>query len=146
MIHNLIGDLNIGRLYRLDVIFAIQGKSVDNIIGRTAHICFLDSISFIKSFLSYFSLIFSWIKNFIKIGIQPYGRYFNDNNPLGDNGLLWGSWSLFRRFWTLVLALCCHIKERDEETKNWFVTTTIMYIANLKWELKSYNVLKSENF
>lgn len=43
MAHNLLGEAAVDVLYRLDVNFHIEETSMDSIIGRTAHILFLEN-------------------------------------------------------------------------------------------------------
>lgn len=45
MVDNLVGAVEPGRLTRIDVSFHLGGASVDTVIGRAAHIRFLDSVA-----------------------------------------------------------------------------------------------------
>lgn len=48
MVDNLLSSLRTNKINRIDVNFVLHEKTLDNIIGRTAHIQFLESNSFIK--------------------------------------------------------------------------------------------------
>lgn len=50
MAYNILSKITNGNLRRLDVNFFIPEKSLDSFIGRTAHIQFLENISFMKIF------------------------------------------------------------------------------------------------
>ena len=48
MARNLLGRLRGKELVRVDVSLEIEGKSVDNIIGRTAHIQMIENVELIR--------------------------------------------------------------------------------------------------
>jgi len=48
MAGKLLSQISLERFYRLDVSFAIKGKGLDALIGRTAHIQFLESEAFLE--------------------------------------------------------------------------------------------------
>jgi len=48
MVDNIIGRLSCPRLHRIDISMEISGQSVDNLIGRAAHINFVSCIELIK--------------------------------------------------------------------------------------------------
>jgi len=48
-------------LYRLDVNFNIEESNLDSMIGRTAHILFLENEALMKMFVSRYKMLFSWI-------------------------------------------------------------------------------------
>jgi len=48
MAKNILDQMSIEALYRVDVNFMITERSVDSFIGRTAHIQFLENEYFMK--------------------------------------------------------------------------------------------------
>lgn len=48
MARNLLDNLSIDLLYRLEVNFHINAKNMDSMLGRTAHILFLDNSPLMK--------------------------------------------------------------------------------------------------
>ena len=48
-------------LYRLDVNFNIEETNIDSMIGRTAHILFLENEELIKMIVSRYKVIFNWL-------------------------------------------------------------------------------------
>lgn len=48
MVDNIIGRLSCQRLHRIDISMEISGQSVDNLIGRAAHINFVNCQKIIK--------------------------------------------------------------------------------------------------
>lgn len=51
MAENLIKPLKTDQIYRIDVNFKITEKTIDNAIGRAAHIRFLESDALTKMFI-----------------------------------------------------------------------------------------------
>lgn len=59
MAHNLLGESSLDVLYRLDVNFQIEETSFDSMIGRTAHILFLENEQLLKMMVSRYKAFFS---------------------------------------------------------------------------------------
>lgn len=51
MVHNILKPLQKTTIKRVDVDFVVKKKVVDNLIGRTAHICFLDHQQYMVMFV-----------------------------------------------------------------------------------------------
>ena len=60
MVNNILGrcDASLDVLYRLDVNFNIEETSLDSIIGRTAHILFLENDELMKMIVSRYKMFF----------------------------------------------------------------------------------------
>lgn len=52
MVDNLLRNLKTDSIYRIDVNFKITDKTIDNAIGRAAHIRFLESDPLTKMFIT----------------------------------------------------------------------------------------------
>lgn len=60
MVNNLLGKcMNLDVLYRLDVNFNIEETNVDSVLGRTAHILFLENEELMKMIVSRYKMFFS---------------------------------------------------------------------------------------
>ena len=68
MVDNLLSKLRTNKIHRIDVNFQINDKyfylflylrTIDNVIGRTAHIKFLDSDPLTKMFVNCFDHLFA---------------------------------------------------------------------------------------
>ena len=60
MVNNLLGKCNnLETLYRLDVNFNIEETNLDSMIGRTAHILFLENDELMKMIVSRYKAFFS---------------------------------------------------------------------------------------
>ena len=59
MAGKLLSQVSMERLYRLDVTFPIKGKGFDTLIGRTAHIQFLESETFLEMLVYSYPEFFS---------------------------------------------------------------------------------------
>lgn len=59
MVNNLLKNVTIDVLYRLDVNFDITETNIDSLIGRTAHILFLENEELMKMFVSRYKEFFS---------------------------------------------------------------------------------------
>ena len=60
MVNNILGKCtNLNCLYRLNVNFNIEETSVDSMIGRTAHILFLENEDLMKMMVSRYKCFFS---------------------------------------------------------------------------------------
>jgi hypothetical protein len=59
MVNNLLSNIPLEVLYRLDVNFQIQETNIDALIGRTAHILFLENEELMKMFVSRYKEFFS---------------------------------------------------------------------------------------
>ena len=59
MVNNLLGNIPLEVLYRLDVNFQISENNLDALIGRTAHILFLENEELMKMFVSRYKDFFS---------------------------------------------------------------------------------------
>ena len=59
MVNNLLGKCNkLDILYRLDVNFNIEETNIDSMIGRTAHILFLENEELMKMMVSRYKTFF----------------------------------------------------------------------------------------
>lgn len=58
MVGNVLSSLRTNRVHRVDVNFVLPEKSIDNMIGRTAHIQFLENGSFLKTLVNCTDSIF----------------------------------------------------------------------------------------
>ena len=59
MVNNLLSNIPLEVLYRLDVNFQITETNIDSMIGRTAHILFLENEELMKMFVSRYKDFFS---------------------------------------------------------------------------------------
>jgi hypothetical protein len=59
MVNNLLGNIPLEVLYRLDVNFNISENNLDSYIGRTAHILFLENEELMKMIVSRYKDFFS---------------------------------------------------------------------------------------
>lgn len=59
MVNNLLGNIPLEVLYRLDVNFQISENNLDALIGRTAHILFLENEELMKMFVARYKEFFS---------------------------------------------------------------------------------------
>jgi hypothetical protein len=59
MVNNLLGNVPLDVLYRLDVNFQISETNIDSLIGRTAHILFLENEELMKMMVSRYKEFFS---------------------------------------------------------------------------------------
>lgn len=59
MANNLLSKLPVDVLYRLDVNFNISETNIDSLIGRTAHILFLENEELMKMIVSRYKQFFS---------------------------------------------------------------------------------------
>jgi hypothetical protein len=60
MVNNLFANCdNLKAMYRLDVNFNIEETNLDSMIGRTAHILFLENESLMKMTVSRYKMFFS---------------------------------------------------------------------------------------
>ena len=60
MVNNILGKCaNLEVLYRLDVNFNIEESNIDSMIGRTAHILFLENEELMKMIVSRYKMMFS---------------------------------------------------------------------------------------
>ena len=60
MVNSLLGSVPAEVLYRLDVNFNIEETSLDSMIGRTAHILFLENEELLKMIVARYKVIFNW--------------------------------------------------------------------------------------
>lgn len=58
MAENLLGSLNCSRLYRLEVNFKIEDKSIGDMIGRTAHIQMIECEPLVLALIHKYSAVF----------------------------------------------------------------------------------------
>ena len=58
MAKNLLNNLNLDVLYRIDVDFRIEETNLDSFIGRTAHIQFLECQNMMKMLIHRFKEFF----------------------------------------------------------------------------------------
>lgn len=58
MVDNLLGDVDAEEISRINVIFHIDDRNMDSLIGRTAHIKYLSDLKFIKMFFIVFEKFF----------------------------------------------------------------------------------------
>ena len=85
MVNNILGKCNnLEVMYRLDVNFNIEETNMDSLIGRTAHILFLENEELMKMIVSRYKKFFSWIKlilNLNKIFVKIEGFWgFGDHS------------------------------------------------------------------
>lgn len=59
MANNLLSKMPLDVLYRLDVNFLIAETNLDSLIGRTAHILFLENEELMKMIVSRYKSFFS---------------------------------------------------------------------------------------
>ena len=59
MVQNLLSSLPMQVLYRLDVNFNIEESNFDAMIGRTAHILFLENADLMRMIVARYKIIFS---------------------------------------------------------------------------------------
>jgi len=60
MVNNILGKCNnLDVMYRLDVNFNIEETNLDSMIGRTAHILFLENEELMKMIVSRYKAFFS---------------------------------------------------------------------------------------
>ena len=55
----MLGNVPFQVLYRLDVNFNIEETNIDSMIGRTAHILFLENSDLLKMIVARYKIIFS---------------------------------------------------------------------------------------
>ena len=59
MVNSLLGNVPAHVLYRLDVNFNIEETNLDSMIGRTAHILFLENEDLMRMIVARYKVIFS---------------------------------------------------------------------------------------
>ena len=59
MVNTLLSEVPFEVLYRLDVNFNIEETNIDSMIGRTAHILFLENEELIKMIVARYKVIFN---------------------------------------------------------------------------------------
>lgn len=59
MVKNIMDNIDIDEIYRLDVNFQIEERNLDSIIGRKAHILLLDNKELIRMIVSRYKEFFS---------------------------------------------------------------------------------------
>ena len=59
MVNSLLGNVPFEVLYRLDVNFNIEETSLDSMIGRTAHILFLENEELLRMIVARYKVIFN---------------------------------------------------------------------------------------
>eukprot|EP00918_Siedleckia_nematoides_P075156 GHVU01164411.1.p1 GENE.GHVU01164411.1~~GHVU01164411.1.p1 ORF type:complete len:201 (+),score=34.24 GHVU01164411.1:24-626(+) len=59
MAHNILGKVKKERLFRIDVDFKIPDRNLDTMIGRAAHIQFLESITLISMLVEMYTFLFA---------------------------------------------------------------------------------------
>jgi hypothetical protein len=60
MVNNIFSKCNnLDVMYRLDVNFNIEETNLDSVIGRTAHILFLENEELLKMIVSRYKMVFS---------------------------------------------------------------------------------------
>ena len=59
MSYNLLHEVKAKLVFRLDIDFQIETKTVDNWIGRTAHIKMLDCLPFLQMLVARYRVIFN---------------------------------------------------------------------------------------
>ena len=60
MVNSLLSNVPFNVLYRLDVNFNIEETNIDSMIGRTAHIQFLENEEVLRMIVSRYKVIFNW--------------------------------------------------------------------------------------
>jgi len=58
MVDNLLGDVNCQSISRMNVVFNIEDRNFDSIVGRTAHVKYLSDCKFINMFTTVFERFF----------------------------------------------------------------------------------------
>jgi len=58
MVNSMLSSVPFNVLYRLDVNFNIEETSLDSMIGRTAHILFLENEELLKMIVARYKVIF----------------------------------------------------------------------------------------
>lgn len=59
MVNSLLSNVPLNVLYRLDVNFNIEETNLDSMIGRTAHILFLENDELLRMIVARYKVIFS---------------------------------------------------------------------------------------
>jgi hypothetical protein len=59
MVQNLLSSTPVDVIYRLDVNFNIEETNLDSMIGRTAHILFLENSDLMRMIVARYKVIFS---------------------------------------------------------------------------------------
>jgi len=59
MVNAMLGNVPFNNLFRLDVNFNIEETSLDSMIGRTAHILFLENELLLKMIVARYKVIFN---------------------------------------------------------------------------------------
>ena len=59
MVNSILGKAGINVLYRLDVNFNIEETNLDSVIGRTAHLLFIENEDLMKMIVARYKMIFS---------------------------------------------------------------------------------------
>ena len=59
MVNGLLGGVPLNVLYRLDVNFNIEETNLDSMIGRTAHILFLENEELLRMIVARYKVIFN---------------------------------------------------------------------------------------
>ena len=59
MVNSMLSSVPFEVLYRLDVNFNIEETNIDSMIGRTAHILFLENEDLIKMIVARYKIIFN---------------------------------------------------------------------------------------
>ena len=59
MVNSLLSNVPFNVLYRLDVNFNIEETNIDSMIGRTAHIQFLENEEVLRMIVSRYKVIFN---------------------------------------------------------------------------------------
>ena len=59
MVNGLLGGVPLNVLYRLDVNFNIEETNIDSMIGRTAHILFLENEELLRMIVARYKVIFN---------------------------------------------------------------------------------------
>ena len=60
MVNSMLSSVPFEVLFRLDVNFNIEETNIDSMIGRTAHILFLENEDLIKMIVARYKVIFNW--------------------------------------------------------------------------------------
>ena len=59
MVNSMLGNVPLDVLYRLDVNFNIEETNLDSMIGRTAHILFLENEELLRMIVARYKIIFN---------------------------------------------------------------------------------------
>ena len=59
MVNNMLSNVPLTVLYRLDVNFNIEETSLDSMIGRTAHLLFLENEDLMRMIVARYKVFFS---------------------------------------------------------------------------------------